>query len=264
MIAASHWLLADTTALAEVGRDVLRDVGIAFCISVVIAAIIEVTLATDTFLEGLNAIMHRVVPSTVWDAFREYVIPQATMREAWKVTMCVQEDVEHPGSYVSTTTVEFNVVGLQEVLPSQIQIELDAFRNPTFKAAKVGGDDVPLAGRVSGCKLTLPVPLKGTYRPRLDERKRISVEYTFLETIRFPDIVVWWMKETTLNGDVYVTEHPADWAVEVMSPHPAAKALMPSKKSPWKFTGVLFAGQGFEIRFKQPPVTGSGDAAVAA
>ncbi len=254
-IGLSQWFEAATGAgwieIAEhLGLEILRDLGIAFCISVVIALVIELSLATDTFISGLDAIMNRTVPPAVWEDFRQHVITQPIMRKDWHVKMMINPQGD--GKWISETELAYVVLGLQRAPSVQIGHDLDVHRTPNgcshrFKKAKFG--QVEYAGSsldaiVSDvCNIEFPDAL-------INYDDEIPVEVAFVELISCPDTIVWWMARTTENVFLTINSLPKEWSVEVRSFHPSGKKLEPIGENKWKFTGIMFPGQGLEVRVK--------------
>ena len=95
--------MSQVEAISRLLADLLRDVGVALCISVVVATIIEISLSRKAYLLGLDAIMMRTVPDDVWQEFRQDVVTQPVMRENLSVVMRFQG--VNNGRCISTTTL---------------------------------------------------------------------------------------------------------------------------------------------------------------
>ncbi len=237
LIAAPHYF-----PVGQVVDEILRDLGIAACISVLIAGLIELSLARKTFVKGLDAIMMRTVPEDVWRNFRDHIISERLIREHYVATLTV---VEQGTQYKLTTSLKYELVSLRSVLNTTITHELDHHRPPATPPGKVtkatitSGSDVT-TGTTEENKIVLPVKLKGY-------GSRSTAEVGFEELINDSDTVVLWMSYTTRKVTVK-TDLPDSWTVEVRTAHSAQDQI--EEGHPWKFTGVMFAGQGVEIRLK--------------
>ncbi len=235
--------------------EIIRDLGIALCISVVIALIIELSLSRHTFLRGLDAIMQRTVPPDVWEEFRQHVITQPMMRENWSLKMSLGQSKD--GLCVSDTAVKYTIVGLQDALRTHVRHELDSHRTPPgaatrYSRAKIGKDEYVGAAALAGANvlsnggLTLQLPVK---LERHDQT--VPVELEFIETVDCPDIIIWWMGRVTRNVTLKIEQLPSSWSVDVQTYHPAPHLLVPTgNDNEWSFTGVMLPGQGVEIRIK--------------
>src|SRR5262249_33161913 len=187
--------------------EILRDVGIAFCISVVIAAFVELNLAQETFIRGLDAIMKRTVPDEVWEEFRQHVITQQMMRKDWSITMKVQPADKAP--FLSTTQVKYTIVALKDRLDTEVRHELDRHRDPLgggrrFKSACGGGVPYDSEAALDAAKMLsgerpIQVPVK-----LLRHNDTLDVQIVFTESFDCPDVLVWWMNRTTENAAITV------------------------------------------------------------
>jgi hypothetical protein len=235
--------------------EILRDLGVAFCISVVVAVIIEVRLSRDTFLRGLDAIMERIVPDDVWEDFRQHVITQPIMREELCVTMAMV--TPEYGQGVSTTSLKYTIVGLQNALRTYVEHAIDGHRTPRkpcnrYTRARIGNHEyLNHAELVSakllsadGLKLKLPVHLC-----RYGEK--VPVEVEFKEAINCPDTIAWWMSRATRNLTITIEDLPESWSADVKTFHPAPNQLAPAGSNKWIFTGVMLPGQGVEIQIRR-------------
>jgi hypothetical protein len=255
LIGLSQWFktVTDVGWLEIAGHlilEILRDLGIAFCISVVVALVIELSLATDTFISGLDAIMNRTVPPAVWEDFRQHVITQPIMRKDWHVKMTIKPQGD--GKWISETELAYVVLGLQRDPSVKIGHDLDVHRTPNgcshrFKKAKFGQVEyvgTSLDAIVSDmCSIEFPDTL-------INCNEEIPVEAKFVELISCPDTIVWWMARTTENVFLTINSLPEEWSVAVRSFHPSGKDLEPTGENNWKFTGIMFPGQGLEVRIK--------------
>lgn len=235
--------------------EIARDIGMALCISVVVAIIIEISLSRETYLRGLDAIMQRTVEDDVWQEFRQHVIREPLMREGWSVHMALQQQAD--GRFVSTTELKYKIIGLTDRLKTTVSHELDSHRSPPdrpnarFTDVASGGlapkNASAIATLVSneGLTITLPVRLA-------KHRDTMDVAVAFDEVITCPDVVTWWMSRVTRNLALEISGIPDTMYVEVKTFHPSGNELEKDPVKPrWKFTGVMLSGQGFEVRLKK-------------
>lgn len=232
-----------------------RDLGIALCISVVVARLIELSLSRRIFLSGLDAIMNRTVPPEVWEEFRQHVITQPMMRTNWNLTMKIGPE---SGQHVSTTRVKYTIVSLKDSLKEQVIHQVDLNRAPAghkgsvFTKARIGshsyGKDKEHTDKelmVEDFKLKCPVEIS-------KNKATLAVEVEFKEKIGSPDIISWWMSRITQNLKVTIEGLPSTWSVEITTSHPAKDKLKKTdSKNEWKFIGIMLPGQGIEIQIQK-------------
>lgn len=228
--------------------EILRDVGIALCISVFIAFLIEIGLARKMFANGLDAIMEQTVPPRVWDEIRQHVISQPVVRHDFTITMNLAKSMN---DYVSTTTLEYTVESLRDALTHHVEHELDAHRNPDpvpcvrYEKISVDNSGLPLQEVVSEDGLKAAYDVNFAW---VGDTRKISL--SIRELVKATDVISWWMTNPTDGLKVEVNA-PADLDCEVIAHHPT-KGLHddPKKKGYWRFLGVMLPGQGFEIQFR--------------
>ena len=167
---------------------IIRDLGIAACVSVIIAAIIEIKLAEKTFVEGLTAIMHRTVPIPIWDDFLEHVIAQKMMRENMVITMDFKAGITEGKNYhqrsVSATRVKYTLVSLVSKPDTPASHHRDIHRTPKDASicgfsVKVGGDQIDHKVSNDGSVISFPVELS-------KKHQKEPIEYDFHELISVP------------------------------------------------------------------------------
>lgn len=228
--------------------EVVRDIGIAFLISALVAVIVELSLSRETYLRGLDAIMRRTVPDCVWEEFRQRVITQPLMRKSWSIRMKIRR--QEDGRCVSETRVAYTIVALHDGLDTQVQHELDVYRTvpgERGRFARVICEGIEQAdcekGRTDGgMALALPIRLE-----RHDDTKEIALEFN--EVVRCPDAIAWWMSLATESVAVFVDELPRDLAMVVKTFHPSQRTHNELEVGKgWRFEGTMLPGQGFEIR----------------
>jgi hypothetical protein len=229
--------------------EILRDVGIALCISVFIAALIEIGLARKMFENGLNAIMRQTVPEEVWEDIRQHVISQPIIRRKFQITMVIAENKDE---YISTTTLDYDVESLRDVLTHHIHHDLDVHRTPQtlppgrYKEIKVDGSSISLAKAISDDGLTAHFDMHFVKRAKI---KHVFVE--FKERVQVPaDAITWWMPTPTSVVCVNVTV-PQGIDVKVKAHHPEQELLDGNLATGWTFSGVMLPGQGLEIQLIQ-------------
>jgi hypothetical protein len=249
-------------AVGELTAEILRDLGIACCISALIAFVIEVGLARKMFANGLDAIMRRTVPPEVWEEIRQRVISQPVIREGFRLAMDIAQPKEGE-EYLSKTTLQYVLVSLQDGLNFYVEHELDAHRNPRgmgavaerFTFVEKGmplskehqtyrGQELKHLLSADGLALKFPATFE-------HNRDKVPVTIQFTEVVQLPDIVTWWMTTASLNPEFVVANLPPNIAVDLQAHHPAQNQLKPNGPRGWKFDGVMLPGQGVEFRFKK-------------
>jgi hypothetical protein len=249
-------------ALGELAAEIFRDLGIAFCISALIAFVIEVGLARKMFANGLDAIMRRTVPPEVWEEIRQRVISQPVIREGFRLTMDIPQPKDGE-EYVSKTTLYYELVSLQDGLNFYVEHELDAHRNPKgtgsvaerFTSVEKGpssskdhqtyvGEGLNELLSANGLALKFPVTFE-------HNRDKMPITIHFKEVVHLPDIVTWWMTTASLNPEFVITNLPPNMTVDLEAHHPAHDQLKPNGPRSWKFDGVMLPGQGVEFRLKK-------------
>jgi hypothetical protein len=242
LIAYAHHVVASGEPLQA---EIARDVGIALCISVLIAVLIEIGLAHQMFEKGLNAIMRQTVDPDVWEEVKQHIVAQPVLRQDFHLTMKISA---RNGEYVSTTTLEYSLRSQRNVLKHRVHHEIDAHRNLKDKARryqfiKLDDKDKDLATVISNEELDADFDISFTRRKR-----EAKVALQFLEYIDPIDTINWWM--TTSTNKVFVNvEVPTNFNAVVQAHHPAAKELLKGNLAEgWTFDGVMLPGQGFEVR----------------
>jgi len=232
-------------------NEIIRDLGIACIVSVVVAALIELSLARHTFLAGLDAIMKRIVPDDVWQDFRQHVISQPLTVEKWALKMNFRSNAS--GQLESRATLSYQITALERV-STQIVHELDRHRTATgtatgFTRARINDKDYPTLAALQGAGLVRTDARKLEFPAKLQMMgASMAVELEFTEIVGRPDTIVWWMPHVTRDVDVKIDGLPSNWAAEVETYHPAPHQLVPNGSSAWQFTGIMMPGQGIEIR----------------
>ena len=240
-----------------------RDLGIALCISVFIAALIEIGLAKQMFEKGLNAIMNQTVPPEVWSEVRQHVISQPVYRHRFSITMDIALSNDE---YVSTTTLEYKLQSLRDVLKHRVHHRIDKHRalknyiGSRYKFVKI--DDQPindLQSYISADHLSVDFDIQ--FSPR---RKEAKVAVQFLEYIDPTDTINWWMNTSTETVLVKVSA-PVKFEADIEAHHPAPRGLLTGDlASGWTFGGVMLPGQGLEIRLVLPAIAAAIPASASA
>jgi hypothetical protein len=252
------------TLLGEPWAEIVRDLGIAFCISALIAVMIEIGLARKLSSNVLDATMRRIVPPEVWEEIRQHIISQPITRERFVLTMSIPQHKDGE-ECVSHTTLQYDTVGWQDALTFDIEHELDVHRNPQgtgpkadrFKVIQKGnpgsseyvnyvGDKLNNILSENGLVLKLPVEFK-------HHKDKVPIKIVFHEALHAPDIVNWWMSAATVEPEFVVDDLPSNLNVVIQAHHPKPTLLtpMPSSNRHWKFHGVMLPGQGVEFRFSK-------------
>jgi len=222
--------------------EVLRELGTAMSISVLIAAFIEMGLARKTFEKGLDAVMKQTVPPEVWAEIKQHVISQPVLRHDWVIVMNITP--KERGKYVSTTTVGYGITSLRDLYTHEVHHEVDGPRVPDpnncFQSIKVAHIPEDLKKVVKDNRADFSI-----YFP--EENSSKDVELVFEEWVKENDVITWWMNAATLALKVQVNV-PATLDVKVHPHHPEEKILTKISNSCWECKGVMLPGQGFEIR----------------
>ena len=242
----THWVLS---------AEILRDLGIALCISVFIGILIEFGLARKTFERGLDAIMRQTVPPEVWDEIKQHVISQPVFRTHWTIVMQIAPNKD--SEYLSKTKVTYFITSLRDLLTYNVQHEVDNHRvndvQNCFQSITVERIPQHLKNIVKGNEAEFSI----YFRKEKDSK---FVELTFEERVKENDVINWWMNIATqaLRIEVYA---PSTLDVDIEAHHPEESILEPKSKSCWAGDGVMLPGQGFEIRLSPVRATSSGDGA---
>jgi len=230
--------------------EVLRDLGIAFCISVLIAFVIEIGLARSMFANGLDAVMNQTIPPDVWKEIRQHIITQPIVRQKYCLTMNIKPTTE-AGELVSETQLTYEIESLKDALSYTWLHELDAHRTPhgtaasRYSRAHVTGGKAERLGDNVTAKLS---------RDFDHEKDTATVGLAFTEVVKCPDTISWWMRITTRNPEFSFPVLPSDMEVELSPCHPGGQGrLKPVGREVrhWQFDGVMLPGQGVEIRFRK-------------
>jgi hypothetical protein len=176
------------------------------------------------------------------------------MRENFVVVM--RFGAVSAGKCISTTTLTYTLLALQDDVDAPVHHEVDAHRTPAgsggrFVSASVGArcysDRAILAsaGILSsdGLQITIPAHLD-----KFNDRQLVKVE--FVEELSCPESISWWMYKATRNLIVKIENLPPEWSVNTTTPHPAARKLHAEGDDSWEFRGIMLPGQGIELRFQ--------------
>lgn len=250
----SHWL-AEARGPESFWVTLLRDLGLACWISVLIAMTIEIGLARRIATGGLEAMMKAIIPEDVWGEIRRHIVGQAVIRENYGITMTIDDGVLANGCYVSSTTLLYSLRSTEDANEYMVEHELDNHRTaqdsqgnlPRYESAMVGsklytGNDLTAMLTNNGFGVELPVEFRKA-------GEAVSVALAFKEVVRLPDTFNWWMPVTTRQPSFSVARIPMNMAFEVKANHPRPyllKERIPGKH--WHFDGIMLPGQAFEIR----------------
>jgi hypothetical protein len=143
-------------------RDLLRDVGIAFVVAAIVAAIYELHARArfdrETMRGVLGSIYNDIVDGSVWDEIRNQVLDKEVVRKNGEITLGLKENTSLPqGQHILWVEFEYDLCGLRST-PRRVELRhfLDSFMNsselelPRFDQIVIG-DDVHKGASLASC-----------------------------------------------------------------------------------------------------------------
>jgi hypothetical protein len=249
----------------------LRDLGIAFIVAVLLTIVIERyarNRLADELRSGIvEATFQRLIHPKVFDQVRHHVMNADLLKENWQIEMVVSEDPDisrvYPDFYVSKTLLRYtlrNISGKEVTHPFEVELDRDVtgpdgitslpkFESITVGTEKYDGNELQkrltAEGSLFACKCSIgetPVQIVAMLR----------------EIIRVPDTITWSTMQCA-DGAKFSIDVSAvkgrGIAFEVTANHPQREALKTLVKGrSWEFPVAMLPWQGFEIRSWKLPV----------
>lgn len=252
-------IIAYLLGSGNLAHDIVRDLGIAALVSVIITIVFEFyarnRLEAEIRSGVIESTIRRLIPERVWEKIKIEILSQDTIRQDWTLIMNVVDDSTlGDGRFLSDTIQSYelhNLTGRETT--ALVQHELythitgqDAAGDPLprFVRVTVGpkhyeGADLQKLLRNGGLKLELPVPLPA-------EATGVPVRLEVKEIIRANDTFVWWMTNTTDRATVEIAA-PDNLRFTLRAPfhHGPLQEITPGRR--WTFPGIIALGQGLEF-----------------
>ena len=264
-----HW--KQHLAHASFWTTLIRDVGIAMMLAVILTVVIEFWARQrlqDEIREGvLEATFRRLIPPQIFDEIRNGVLLAKSVKRQWQLVMTVSRDATlngpDPRCYASQTSVTYRIHNLtnsayEETFSTELNRDIEGSDQtgslPRFDWVRIGNKKYTdeelkdfLAPDGHSYTVSLTLPRDPSY---------LEVRNEFKEVLRVPDTFVWSM--TGLTEDVSITIESTgvpEIGFEVNALHPDRKRLERTGNGRWDFQGVVLPWQGFEIRSFVKPVS---------
>jgi uncharacterized membrane protein (DUF485 family) len=266
-------------------RDILRDVGIAFLVAIIVSAIYEVFARShydEKVREGkVHAVLEEIVHKDIWGEVRRQVIEKDMIREKAKIKMKLQRKPDLFGENSSQVLlwVDFSYelnglrsktrrVTLGHNLDNHIkrsELGLPRFEDIVIGKTVYDCRNVAQTGKSAGTQkvnikgATLDLS-KGTFRKEIylrpREAKGVAVETRRQEITYVPGSYNLTMGEMTQGISIHLLELPFDIVAEVnIVPHTNDPVHLHVAEPYVRENLLLLPGQTIEFRFKQihPP-----------
>ena len=252
--------IAHTFAHDSLAHDLVRDLGVASFVSVIITVVIELyarnRLQAEIRSGVIEAAVKRMIPEKVWEKIKIEILSQDTIRRNWTLIMNVTDDAALGNGRYRSDTVQsyelYNLTGRETTV--LVQHELYSHITGTDGA----GETLPRFARVTvgskhyegvelqellgngGMKLEVPVPLPAAGDVGVPVRLEIR------EIIRAYDTFVWWMTNNTDQATVEIVA-PDNLRFTLKAPyhHGPLQEVTPGRR--WAFPGIIALGQGLEF-----------------
>ena len=251
--------VAHAFAPGSLAHDVVRDLGIAAFVSVIITVVIEFyarsRLQAEIRSGVIEAAVARLVPERVWEKIKIEILSQDTIRHDWTLIMNVVDDPTLGDGRFRSDTIQsyelYNLTGRE----TTVLVQHDLY--PHITGHDAAGDPLPRFVRVTvgsthyegvelhellredGLKLELPVPLPAG-------EVGVPVRLEVKEIVRANDTFVWWMTNTTDRATVEIAA-PDNLRFTLRAPfhHGPLQEITPGRR--WTFPGIIALGQGLEF-----------------
>jgi hypothetical protein len=273
--------LARRFAKDTLPRELVRDVGVAFIVAVVVSAIYEYSTRSiekrHVLLDSINQAMSSFVPESVWTAVKEQVIRRNAVRKNVDITIRVgRRPSLRPGQAVLWMSYAYDLYGLSDEWSTiSVSHELDDFmRNnaqnlPRFERVLIIGPEPNDRREYSGNDPAIArskgrLELTGEHAIRLPPAKlakpvRIVTER--YEIVNTPGYYYLVMRELTTKDDcpgaftvkVSFESVPRDIDASVSTYYDPHEFVRPDpRRNVWYFHKTLLPGQGLTILFTDP------------
>lgn len=252
-------IIAYLLGSGSLAHDIVRDLGIAALVAVIITIVFEFyarnRLEAEIRAGVIEATIRRLIPERVWEKIKIEILSQDTIRRNWTLIMNVVDDsVLGDGRYLSDTIQSYelhNLTGRETTALVRHELythirgqDANGDSLPRFVRVTVGpkhyeGEDLKQLLRNGGLKLELPVPLPA-------EEAGVPVRLEVKEIIRANDTFVWWMTNTTDRATVEIAA-PDNLRFTLRAPfhHGPLQEVTPGRR--WMFPGIIALGQGLEF-----------------
>lgn len=244
--------------------EVLRDLGIAFLVAVIVARFYELGMRRRHDLETMESIldasMGEYVPPEIWQEVKRQIIYRSVIRRDVDIRLNLTRDADLENSQaILWVEFEYELHGLtNESAKMTVKHELDyQFRNeqkdlPRYQRVVVETDEGAieyegpdrLAAILKDGVITLSIQLE----PRGGKPVRILTER--LELTNTPGSYNLYMTELTKVVRLHVKECPSDTQLEVKF-RGREEGIRKAGRMTWIYDELILPGQGIEIKFKQ-------------
>lgn len=252
-------IIAYLLGSGSLAHDIVRDLGIAALVSVIITIVFEFyarnRLETEIRAGVIEATIRRLIPERVWEKIKIEILSQDTIRRNWTLIMNVVDDPTlGDGRFLSDTIQSYelhNLTGRETTALVRHELyahirgqdpngdSLPRFVRVTVGAKHYEGENLKELLHNGGLKLELPVPLPA-------EETAVPVRLEVKEIVRANDTFVWWMTNTTDRATVEIAA-PDNLRFTLRAPfhHGPLQEVTPGRR--WMFPGIIALGQGLEF-----------------
>src|SRR3989442_7085033 len=171
--------IAHTFAHDSLAHDLVRDLGVASFVSVIITVVIELyarnRLQAEIRSGVIEAAVKRMIPEKVWEKIKIEILSQDTIRRNWTLIMNVTDDAALGDGRFRSDTIQsyelYNLTGRETTVLVQHDLyphitghdaagdALPRFVRVTVGSTHYEGVELHALLREDGLKLELPVPL---------------------------------------------------------------------------------------------------------
>ncbi len=220
---------------------IVRDFGIAFTLAVILTIILEANARQrlqDQITTGVvEAVFKRLIPASIFEEVRAYVIGARVVKREWALNMNLQYDpslkLNEPDHFISRTTVSyklFNIMPYAEVQVIRSSLNLDLSGADATGALprydKVSLDNEKFEGETlthllgeDRCSYQIMRSIEG------NQRKFVHVVNEISEIVRIPDTFVWSMNAPTEDATINITSSDPNVGFQVRALHPDSARL---------------------------------------
>jgi hypothetical protein len=245
--------------------DLLHDLGIGLCVSFVVALLFEIYRNTRHEIESMRSVIEAVMGDKLTPEIWEEVIDQIEVKEVLRRQVSLRLELTTPFGGLMTgearLAVEhsYDLIALRDKKTKyRVRSELDyQLSRPNIGLPKWDRVlVVPIAAKVGNAGIDLSLP-ELDFEVSLEPRSHddvVHIQTRRFEIVRLPGSYNLYLPEFMKGFTLDLVGRPSNIDAEVIvRPHGGAKALPKTGVDSWRFEGLIFPGQGIEIKFKEAP-----------
>jgi hypothetical protein len=257
----------------EVFRSLIHDLGIAFCVSAVVAGLIEIARVArhriETMKDVIDLVMSDLITSEVWMELKDLIEAKTVIRRSVKLRMELQShEALDARERILIVEQAYDLFPLRN-RPTKHTIRQDldyqlnrpALNLPRWDQVVV----IPPSARTNNAKIDLESPrlsidvslqARGTDEPVFIQTRRS-------EFVSLPGSYNFYMSEFVKGLHLTLVGCPAGFQVEVeVRPHGGGQALI-NQDNTWSNDQLVFPGQGIEVKFIKTETSAGTEATTA-